>query len=87
MNFLLIRHQVADFASWKASYDSHTSARESAGLIELHVLRTIDQPNEVIMLFTVTDLDKARAFVGSDELRAAMEKAGVTDRPDVYFLH
>jgi len=31
-------------------------------------------------------LDKAKAFTASDDLRQAMEKAGVSDKPDVYFL-
>lgn len=86
MNHLLIRHKVADFAAWKASYDGHAAARASAGLTELHLLRRVDDPNEVVMLFSVADLDKAKAFAASDDLRAAMRKAGVTDKPDVYFL-
>ena len=32
------------------------------------------------------DLDKAKAFTASDDLRQAMEKAGVIVKPDVYFL-
>ena len=87
MNHLLIRHKVSDFAAWKASYDTHAGARASAGLTELHLLRSIDNPNEVVMLFAVADLNKAKAFGASDDLRAAMQKAGVTDKPDVYFLN
>jgi len=31
-------------------------------------------------------LDKAKAFAASDDLREAMKKSGVSDKPDVYFL-
>jgi hypothetical protein len=86
MNHLLMRHKVSDFATWKASYDAHAAARASAGLSELHLLRSIDNPNEVVMLFAAADLNKAKAFAASDDLRAAMQKAGVIDKPDVYFL-
>jgi hypothetical protein len=34
----------------------------------------------------VEDPDKAKAFAASDDLRQAMQKAGVSDKPDVYFL-
>jgi hypothetical protein len=32
------------------------------------------------------DVDKAKTFAASDDLREAMNKAGVSDEPDVYFL-
>ena len=41
---------------------------------------------EVLLLFSMEDVDKAKAFSASDDLRQAMEKAGVSDKPDVYFL-
>lgn len=51
MNYLLIRHKVADFAKWKPAYDAHGSARGNAGLKEERLLRNIDNPNEVVLLF------------------------------------
>ena len=83
---LLVRHKVADFAKWKPVYDDHLSARQKAGLREVHLLRNIENPNEVVLLFSVEDPDKAKAFAASDDLRQAMQKAGVTDKPDIYFL-
>jgi uncharacterized protein YeaO (DUF488 family) len=86
MMHLLIRHKVADFAKWKPAYDAHLSARQKAGLKEEHLLRNADDPNEVVLLFSVEDVEKAKAFAASDDLRQAMEKSGVSDKPDVYFL-
>jgi len=83
---MLIRHKVADFAKWKPVYDAHEPSRQNAGLKEEHLLRNADDPNEVILLFSTEDLDKAKAFTASDDLRQAMQKAGVSDKPDVYFL-
>ncbi|PYK07336.1 MAG: cyclase [Verrucomicrobia bacterium] len=86
MMHMLIRHKVADFAKWKPVYDAHEPSRQNAGLKEEHLLRNADDPNEVILLFSTEDLDKAKAFTASDDLRQAMQKAGVSDKPDVYFL-
>ncbi len=83
---MLVRHKVSDFAKWKPVYDEHASARQNAGLRELHLLRNTENPNEVILLFSVEDPEKAKAFAASDDLRQAMQKAGVSDKPDVYFL-
>jgi hypothetical protein len=83
---LLVRHKVSDFAKWKPVYDAHLSARQKAVLKEEHLFRNADDPNEVLLLFSVEDFDKAKAFSASDDLRQAMERAGVSDKPDVYFL-
>lgn len=34
----------------------------------------------------IDDLDTGREFTRSDGLRDAMQRTGVTDHPDVYFL-
>jgi hypothetical protein len=86
MMHMLVRHKVSDFAKWKPVYDAYLSARQKAGLKEKQLFRNADDRNEVLLLFLVEDLDKAKVFTASDDLRQAMEKAGVSDKPDVYFL-
>ena len=63
---MLVRHKVSDFAKWKPVYDAHLSARQKAGLKEEHLFRNADDPNEVLLLFSVEDVDKAKAFTASD---------------------
>ena len=86
MPYLLVRHKVRDFSTWKTAYDAHLPAREAAGLRELHLLRNVEDTTEVVLLFETEDLGKARTFARSEDLRQAMEKAGVVDQPDICFL-
>jgi hypothetical protein len=86
MPYLLVRHKVADFSKWKPAYDAHSSARQKAGLKEEHLLCNVDEPNEVILLFEAKDLQTAREFCASADLRERMQNAGVVDKPDIYFL-
>jgi hypothetical protein len=79
-------HKVADFSKWKPAYDAHLPARQKAGLKEAHLLRNTNDPNEVILLFEAADLQKAKEFAGSSDLRETMQNAGVIDKPDIYFL-
>jgi len=37
-------------------------------------------------LFEAKDVQKAQEFGNSPDLREAMQKAGVVDKPDIYFL-
>ena len=86
MTHLLVRHNVAEFAKWKPVYDAHLAAREQAGLREKNLLRSVDNPNEVVLLFEAEDLKRAQAFTESSDLRDAMQKAGVVGKPDILFL-
>ncbi len=86
MPYLLVRHKVRDFSTWKPVYDAHLPTREAAGLRELYLLRNVEDATEVVLLFEVKDLGKARAFARSEDLRQAMERAGVVDQPNIYFL-
>ena len=86
-NYMLIRHKVRDFSEWKPGYDAHLPKRAEAGLTETYLLRGADDPNEVVLLFAVQDLNRAKAFSESEDLRETMQKLGVLDKPDIYFLN
>jgi erythromycin esterase-like protein len=85
-NYLLVRHKVRNFSEWKSGYDTHLSQRVEAGLAERHLLRGADDPNEVIIFFEAQDLHRAKEFANSADLRETMQKVGVVDKPDIYFL-
>ena len=86
MAFILIRHKVRDFDTWKTGYDAHQPKRTEAGLTEKYLLRSADDTNEVVMLFEAADLNRAKAFAASADLREKMQEVGVIDKPDIYFL-
>ena len=86
MPYFLIRQKVKDYAKWKQVFDEHASVRATVGSKGGYVYRNSDNPNEVFVLLEVSDLQKGREFAGSEDLRETMERAGVTDKPDVYFL-
>ena len=86
-SYMLVRHKVRDFSEWKLGYDAHLPKRVEAGLTEKYLLRGDHDPSEVILLFEAQDLNRARAFAESADLRERMQKIGVLDNPDIYFLN
>jgi len=86
MPFVLVRHKVRDFAAWKPFFDADVEARKETGLHTKLVLRSADDPQEIFLLFETDDLGKAREFAQAPQLAEVMQKAGVLDRPDMYFL-
>lgn len=85
-NYLLIRHKVRDFSMWKTGYDAHLPKRIEAGLTEAHFFQSNSDLNEVVILFKAEDLGRAKTFTESADLREIMQKLGVIDKPDIYFL-
>ena len=86
-SYMLIRHKVRDFSEWKRGYDAHLPKRVGAGLTEKQLLRGAQEPNEVILLFEAKDLNRAKTFAESADLRETMQTVGVVDKPDIYFLN
>ena len=86
MIYLICRNRVADFDAWKKVFDSHAAAQRDAGLHVKHLWRSIDNIQDVIMLFEVHDLTKARAFVTSPKVPDAKRQSGVIGEPEMYFV-
>ncbi len=87
LTHVLVRHKVRDYSVWKRGYDADLPRRIEAGLTEKFLFRGANDTNEVIILFEGKDLGRAKAFFESPNLREIMKKAGVIDKPDVYFLN
>jgi hypothetical protein len=76
---------VKDYAAWRTGYDAGETGRTSAGITNGKVFRSAANPNDVLVLFDVADTAKARTWIGSDDLKAAMQKSGVLGSPSIRF--
>jgi hypothetical protein len=82
---LMINHKVKDWAVWKKAFDSHKQARMDAGLTDRVVSHTVGDDHSVTLVFAVADVDKAKAFMKSKDLKDKMTEAGVEGPPTVFF--
>jgi hypothetical protein len=86
MVLLIVQHRVRDYRKWRRAYDAHAPARKQAGLRSAQVYRGADDSHNVAILFKIKDIDKAKAFAESDDLKKAMRAAGVVGKPIVIFV-
>jgi hypothetical protein len=86
MVHIIVRHKVADYSRWKEAFDAHLNARKAAGETEYRVLLSVEDPRDVTLFFDWDSLDRARRFLGSEDLKQTMKQAGVVGDPDVRFL-
>jgi hypothetical protein len=82
---LTVHFKVKDFNAWRTSYNGHEKNRTSAGITNGRVFRSADDQNDVVILQDVADVAKARTWLGSDDLKAEMQKSGVLGSPSIRF--
>jgi heme-degrading monooxygenase HmoA len=84
--YMFVRQSVQDYEAWKSVFDSFSDLRKRNGEKSYQILRQDNDSSEVVGLFEWDNLDNARKYAGSPELKAAMERAGVTGKPEIMFL-
>ena len=67
--------------------DRHGAARRDHGLVDSGLLRDEDDANMVTILMSTDDTARAREFLASDDLREAMQGAGVESQPDMWIAN
>lgn len=86
MAHLLIRHRIEDFDAWKQAFDDFIETRRASGEKTWQIFRAQGDPNNIFVLNGWDTADNARAFTQKAELKEAMQKAGVAEEPEIYFL-
>jgi quinol monooxygenase YgiN len=87
MATLFVRHDVADFATWKQAYDAFDEERQSMGVTGHGVYQAEGNPKDVTVYHHFESMDTAKAFMGSERLREVMQQAGVQGEPTVWFTN
>ncbi|WP_157485468.1 hypothetical protein [Flavobacterium sp. ACAM 123] len=82
----MIAHRVKYFDAWLKVYDAEELAkRTETGLIDNAMARNIDDPNVEALVFTISDIDKTKAIVNSEEQKKLMMEAGVEGATEMFY--
>ena len=84
MPYVLIIHEVADYAAWKKVFDGAAELRRTAGERTYQVLKYQSDPNRIVHFSTWTSLDAARRFFESPQLVRIRAEAGVKAPEFIY---
>lgn len=86
-NRLMMMEKVKDWDAWKKEFDQNKQLRIDGGLMDRAIGHDIDDNHKVSIVFAVTDMTKAKAFLQSKDLKDKMEKAGVEGKPTPFFYN
>lgn len=84
MKYVLIIHEVNDYAIWKKGFDQASNLRKSAGEIDFQLLKYEDDPNKVVHFSKWPSLDQAKLFFESDKVKNIRKELGVKAPEFIY---
>lgn len=84
---IMVTHKVKDWDAWKKSFDSHKQVRIDAGLLDRAIGYEADDNHIVTVVFGVSDMAKAKAFMASKDLKDKMAEAGVEGPPTIFMYN
>ena len=84
MAAILRRSRVDDYVRWKTMYQAGEAARQAAGWRDKQVFRNPDDPNEIVILTEVDDIEQARAYAESEEVRRRQRASGLLETTYYY---
>lgn len=82
---MFVRHKVENYDAWRKVYDDFDQTRRGLGVKGAAVYQEANDEKDVTVTHQFEDLDSATSFANSEDLRAAMGKAGVAGPPDIWF--
>jgi hypothetical protein len=86
MTTMFVRHMVSDYSAWRKVYDAFGGVQKAKGVTAQAVYQAADDPNDITVTHDFADLKTAQAFAASDELKKAMQGAGVVGAPTIWFV-
>jgi quinol monooxygenase YgiN len=84
MQYVLIIHEVEDYASWKQVFDNAADIRKQAGERNYQVLKYASDPNQIVHFSAWTSIDDAKQFFESPQLVKIRAEAGVKSPNFIY---
>ena len=87
MATLFVRHTVSDYAAWRKVYDSFAPIQKANGVTAQAVFQSVDNPNDVTITHDFGTVEAAHAFLKSEDLKNAMQNAGVIGAPTIWFTN
>jgi quinol monooxygenase YgiN len=84
MATLFVRHTVSDHKAWRKVYDAFAPVQKANGVKAQAVYHAADNPNDITVTHDFATQEAAQAFVKNEELKKAMQKAGVVGAPTIW---
>jgi uncharacterized protein (DUF1330 family) len=76
-NYMIVRQRVVDLERFQNAFDELKPMRQQHGLTDLGQFQAADDPNSVIVVMEVADVNLAKEYWRSEVLARGRERAGI----------
>ena len=84
--YLTLNCRISGIDKFRAGYAMDEADRKGAGLSDLGLMQSLDNPNDLFLIWSVEDVDRADAFVRSPKLAEHQAKnAGLIGKPEGHY--
>ncbi|PCJ90970.1 MAG: hypothetical protein COA50_16885 [Flavobacteriaceae bacterium] len=80
-SMLFVQHTVKDYDYWKREFDKHHNVRSKYNIALTTLGVNIENPLNVVALFSSVSPDNILDFLNKSDLKEAMKNAGITSKP------
>jgi hypothetical protein len=87
MTTLFVRHTVSNYKAWRKVYDAFGPIQKAKAAKAEAVYQAADNPNDVTVTHDFASVKDAQSFVASEELKKAMQSAGVIGAPTIWIAN
>ena len=87
MVYVIVRTKVKDYGSWRSVFNELAESRKAHGEKSSQVFQSVQNPNDITILFEWESSEKSQQYMQSDELKAARERGGAIGEPVVHVLN
>ena len=82
-----VRRTVSNYKTLRKVYDDFAPVQKAKGVTAQAVYQAVDNPNDITVTHEFSTVEAAQAFVKSEELKQAIQKAGVVGAPTIWFTN
>ena len=85
--YVEIAIKVKDFDTWVKAFDAEGKAkRETEGTLDLALAHGIDDPNTVVIVFAITNMEKFKTAMASEGKKKIIMDSGVIGKPEMSYF-
>lgn len=85
--YSIVHNHVKDYSQWKMVFDELDGLRKKSGAKSHQVFRSDSNPNEIYILIAWDNIENAKKYMNSSELKDAMIRAGVQGMPEINIIN
>ncbi len=77
----IVSTRCKDFDTWRPAFEGHAAARKEHGCSGAHVYRSIQDPNDLTIVFNWSSAEAMGKFMSDPEVQKKIAEAGTIGAP------